>query len=206
VTMVEEMLFDMIYHEHLSYIAVNPLKYVLDQFGLEIFAIEQVASHGGSLRVFIQKQGAGQKISSEVGELSAKETRGGYSGDKLYRDFADRVHGVKKDLVRFVEDIQKTGKTVSGYGAPAKGNTLINFCGFTPSEISYIVDDNPLKQNLLSPGARIPVVPSQHLHGHPTDFVIIFAWNFASEIIKKLETLKQKGVKFIIPLPKPQII
>ncbi len=206
VTMAEEMLFDMIYHEHLSYIAVNPLKYVLGQFGLEIFAIEQVASHGGSLRVFIQKQGAGQKISSEVVELSAQETNGGYSGDKLYLDFSGRVHGVKKDLVRFVQEIRKTGKTVSGYGAPAKGNTLINFCGFTPSEIGYIVDDNPLKQNLLSPGARIPVVPSQHLHDHPTDFVIIFAWNFASEIIKKLDPLKQKGVKFIIPLPKPHII
>jgi len=206
VTMVEEMLFDMIYHEHLSYIAVNSLKVLLGQFGLEIFAIEQVSSHGGSLRVFIEKKGGGYPVSPEVTELSKKEIGGGYSTFKCYQDFSGRVMGVKEKLIRFVKEIQASGKTISGYGAPAKGNTLINFCGFTPAEIRYIVDDNPLKQGLLTPGARIPVVPSKHLEEHPTDYVLIFAWNFAPEIMKKLEPLKKKGVKFIVPLPEPKII
>ena len=206
VTMVENMLFDMIYHEHLSYIAVGPLQSLLRQFDLEIFAIEEVASHGGSLRVFIQKKNAGHSLSQEVGRFLKQEEAKGYGSFAVYQEFAKRVYQVKEKLVRFVDEIKATGKTVSGYGAPAKGNTLINFCGFRPSQIDYMVDDNPLKQNLLTPGAHLPVVSSQHLNEHPTDYVLIFAWNFAAEIIKKLELLKQKGAKFIVPLPEPKIV
>ena len=101
-------------------------------------------------------------------------------------------------------EIWGQGKTLSGYGAPAKGNTLINFCNFTPAQINYIVDDNPLKQNLFTPGAHIPVVPSAVLFEKPTDFVLIFAWNFANEIIQKLSPLREKGVRFLIPLPDPR--
>ena len=206
VTMCEKMLFDMIYHEHLSYIAVTPLKYVLSRFNLEIFTIEQVASHGGSLRVFIQKKGAGRTISPEVESLLQLEAKGGYNENPAYEKFAKEVYQVKESLIQFVNQAQAEGKTISGYGAAAKASTIANFCAFNPSQIDYIVDDNPLKQNKLMPGAKIPVVPNSHLTAHPTDYVIIFAWNFASEIIKKLESLKQKGIKFIIPLPKPHIV
>ncbi len=204
--MVEEMLFDMIYHEHLSYIAVSPLKFVLGRFDLEIFAIEKVASHGGSLRVFIQKKKGGRAISSEVGDYIADESKKGYSSESIYRDFATRVKRVKSELLAFVKDVKSKKKSLSGYGAPAKGNTLINYCGLNASAIDYIVDDNPLKQNLLCPGSRIPVVPSQHLFERHTDYVLIFAWNFAEEIIKKLQPLREKGVQFIIPLPKPRVV
>lgn len=206
VVMFEGMLFDMIYHEHLSYIAVAPLRLLLAQFGLEIFAIEQVASHGGSLRVFIQKKKGARPISKEVETLEKEEAKKGYGSERIYREFAQRVDNVRTELVSFVNQTKSQKKSLSGYGAPAKGNTLINFCGFTSSEIDYLVDDNPLKQSLFTPGARIPVVPSQYLFQHPTDYVLIFAWNFAAEIIKKLEPLREKGTQFIVPLSKPRIL
>ena len=206
VTMFEEMLFDMIYHEHLSYIAVIPLQFLLSHFELEIFAIEKVPSHGGSLRVFIQKKTGGHPVSDPVQSFLTEEAKKGYGSEHVYRGFAKRVTQVKESLVHFVNQIKSEGKSISGYGAPAKGNTLINFCGFDSSEIDYIVDDNPLKQNLFTPGAKIPVVSSRHLFQKPTDYVLIFAWNFATEIIKKLDPLKQKGIKFVIPLPQPQVL
>ena len=206
VIMCEEMLFDMVYHEHLSYIAVTPLQFLLKEFGLEIFAIERVASHGGSLRVFIQKKNGGHLRSSEVETFVKEEREKGYGSAPLYQEFAQRVLEVKKNTVGFVRQLKSQGKSISGYGAPAKGNTLINFCAFTPSQIDFVVDDNPLKQNLFTPGARIPVVPAEYLLDHPTDCVILFAWNFAEEIIRKLEVLQKKRVQFIVPLPKPRIV
>lgn len=204
--MLEEMLFDMIYHEHLSYIGVRALTKLVEQFGLEIFAIEEVSSHGGSLRVFIQKKSAGHKISSEVSEFIKQETEKGYGSFKTYQEFAEKVLRVKIDLLREVSRILSKGKRISGYGAPAKGNTLINYCGLNPSQIDYIVDDNPLKQHLFTPGAKIPVVPSSHLFSQPTGYVVLFAWNFAEEIIKKLQPLREKNVKFMIPLPRLQVV
>lgn len=206
VTMFEDMLFDMIYHEHLSYIAVIPLQFLLKQFAFEIFKIEEVASHGGSLRVFIQKKKGGRLVSPEVETLVKEETQKGYGSFSVYQEFAKRVYRVRKDLTAFIGAIKSEGKSIAGYGAPAKGNTLINFCGLKPSQIEYIVDDNPLKQNLLTPGAQIPVVSSQHLFENPTDYLLLFAWNFAEEIMKKLGALKKKGVRFIIPLPQPRIL
>ncbi len=206
VTMCEEMLFDMIYHEHLSYVAVAPLIHLFRQFDLEIFSIEEVPTHGGSLRVFVQKKGARRPIGREVEWFLESELRKGYGSAKTYQDFARRVYQVKEELVRFVDQIKAEEKSIAGYGAPAKGNTLINFCNMQPSQIDFIVDDNPLKQNLLTPGAHIPVVSSALLFHNPTDYVLIFAWNFAEEIIKKLDPLRQKGVRFIVPLPTPRVI
>lgn len=204
--MVENRVFDMIYHEHLSYIALNPLQFVFQQFGLEIFAVEEVAMHGGSLRGFVHKKGAGHPVGQEVNSLLREEMKKGYDSFPVYQEFTEKVYQVKRDLNAFVERILSEGKTLSGYGAPAKGNTLINFCGFSSKEINFLVDDNPLKQNLFSPGAKIPVVTAAHLFEHPTDYVLIFAWNLAEEIIRKLEPLREKGVKFLIPLPQPKIV
>lgn len=204
--MFEKMFFDMIYHEHLSYIAVAPLRHVLGLFGLEIFDIEEVSSHGGSLRVYIQKKGAGRPVALKVTAMLADEARKGYDRDATYEDFAKRVYKVREELIRFVTEAKAGEKTISGYGAPAKATTIINFCRLGPREIDYVVDDNPLKQDRLVPGAKIPVVPRTYLSEHPTDFIVIFAWNFAPEIMKKLGPEKQKGIKFIIPLPSPSVV
>lgn len=203
VTMLEKMFFDMIYHEHVCYIGVTALGFLMDRFGMEIFDITEVGTHGGSLRVFMQKKGGPRRRTASVDRFLRAEKEKGCLKEKIYQDFAAHVMGFKEKLNRMIAELKKQGKTISGYGAPAKASTIINFCALTPREIDYIVDDNPLKQDRLVPGRKIPIVTSAHLALHPTDYVLIFAWNFAAEILKKIEPLRAKGVKFIIPLPEP---
>ncbi len=205
-TMVEEMLFDMIYHEHLSYISVNAVSYLFQKFGLEIFDINYVSSHGGSLRVYVQNKNGGHPISDRVAQYIEKEKKGGYLKPEIYNQFAGRVQKVKDEVIGQVKKIKSAGQTISGYGAPAKGNTLLCYCDLNTLQIDYIVDDNPLKQNHFTPGTKIPVVPSTHLKNNPTNYVIIFAWNFAPEIMEKLKPLKKHGVRFMVPLPRPTIV
>lgn len=206
VTMLEKMFFDMVYHEHVCYIGVTALGFLLERFGMEIFDIQPVQTHGGSLRVFIQKKGGPRERAAIVGQFLRDEREQGYLDDKIYEEFAARVLGFKQKLNQMLVQIRQQGKTISGYGAPAKATTIINFCQLTPEQILYIVDDNPLKQDRLIPGRKIPIVPSSHLSEHPTDYVLIFAWNFAKEIIAKIEHLRSKGTQFIIPLPEPTIV
>jgi SAM-dependent methyltransferase len=203
VTMLEKMFFDMIYHEHVCYIGVTALGFLMERFGMEIFDVTEVGTHGGSLRVFIQKKGGPYRRTAIVDRLLREEKEKGCLEPKVYRDFAARVIGFKEKLAAVIAEIKEQGKTISGYGAPAKASTIINFCELTPREIDYIVDDNPLKQGRLIPGRKIPIVTSAHLNEYPADYVLIFAWNFAKEIISKIEPLRAKGVKFIVPLPEP---
>ncbi|HOW88107.1 MAG TPA: class I SAM-dependent methyltransferase [Candidatus Omnitrophota bacterium] len=206
VTMLEKMFFDMIYHEHVCYIGVTALNFFTDRFGMEIFDITEVGTHGGSLRVFIQKKGGPCSRTPNVARLLQEEKEKGCLQERVYRDFGNRVMDFKKNLGGMIQNIKKQGKTLSGYGAPAKASTIVNFCGLTPKEIDYIVDDNPLKQGRLVPGSKIPIVPSAHLNAHPTDYVLIFAWNFATEIISKISPLRNRGVQFIVPLPEPKTV
>ena len=204
--MLEKMFFDMIYHEHVCYIGVTALGFLMERSGMEIFDITEVGTHGGSLRVFIQKKDGPYRRTANVDRFLREEKEKGYLGEKACQDFAGRVMDFKEKINRMITDIKKQGKTISGYGVPAKASTIINFCGLTSREIDYIVDDNPLKQNRLVPGSKIPIVPSAHLNKNPTDYVLIFAWNFAKEIISKIEPLRARGVKFIVPLPDPRMI
>ena len=205
-TMLEELLFDMIYHEHLSYISVISLNQVLTRFGFKIFAIDYVLSHGGSLRVFIQKSDGPYTIDKTVQTYLASEKQKGYDNKVVYECFADNVRQIGNEIVKCVSDLKSKGHSISGYGAPAKATTLTNFCKLTREKIDFVVDDNPLKQNRLVPGTKIPIVSSSHLLKHPTDYVIIFAWNFAKEILVKMEPLKDNGVRFIIPLPSVKVV
>ncbi len=205
-TMLSEMFFDMIYHEHLSYISLHALSFLLQKHQLQIFDVEKVASHGGSLRVFIQKKGGQRLVSKNVILLMEDEKNKGYQLIQTYKRFAEKVRQFKLDFISLIQDLRGEGKSLSGYGAPAKATTIASYCNLTTSDIQYIVDDNTLKQGKFSPGAHIPVVSSEYLNNHLTNFVIIFAWNFAQEIIRKIEPLRTKGVKFIIPLPHPEIV
>jgi SAM-dependent methyltransferase len=206
VTMLEKMFFDMVYHEHVCYIGVTSLGFLMERFGMEIFDITGIGTHGGSLRVFIQKKGGPYRQTAAVDRFLGEEKEKGCLQAKVYQNFAARVIGFKKELNEMIVAIKKQGKTISGYGAPAKASTIINFCALTPCEIDYIVDDNPLKQDRLIPGRKIPIVTSAHLGEHPTDYVLIFAWNFAQEILSKAGPLRARGVKFIIPFPEPKIL
>jgi SAM-dependent methyltransferase len=203
VTLIEQMFFDMIYHEHVCYIGVTALDFLMGRFGMEIFDVTEVGTHGGSLRVFIQKKGGPRQRTPAVDRFLREEKEKGFLEEKVYQDFSARVMGFKEELHRMIVGIKGQGKTIAGYGAPAKASTIINFCGLTPREIDYIVDDNPLKQGRLVPGRKIPIVPSAHWDGHLPDYVLIFAWNFAREILSRIEPLRAKGVKCIVPLPEP---
>jgi hypothetical protein len=200
IKMLDELLFDMIYHEHVSYIAVTPLQFLMNKFGMEIFDIQQVSSHGGSLRVFSQKIGGSHKKQPIVETMIREEKARGLMSQAVYDKFRDDVNQSKRQFMEIIRKIQSEKKNISGYGVPAKANTIINFYGLTKKDIQFAVDDNPMKQNLLIPGSKIPIVPSAYLNEHPTDYVVIFAWNFAKEILQKLGALKEKGVKFLVPV------
>lgn len=202
-TMLDEMLFDMTYHEHLSYIGVTALRFATERFGFELFDIREVSSHGGSLRVFMQKKGAGRKIEAIVGRYLDHEKKEKHLSPETYRLFAERVLRVKDEFMSLVNRLKAEGKTIAGFGAPAKASTLCNFYGLTPKHLDYVVDDNPLKQGRFIPGAHIPVVPSSRLNDTPVDYVVIFAWNFAREILKKIGHLESRGTRFLIPLFNP---
>lgn len=203
-TMLNDLLFDMIYHEHLSYIGVTALKYVAERFGFQIFDIKDVPSHGGSLRVFMQKKNGGHPFVPVVDHLLEHEQAQMLTGPAVHQQFAKSVLKVKKDFMAVINGLKKEGKSISGYGAPAKASTLCNFYGLTTKHLDYVVDDNPLKQNRFIPGKHIPIVPSAHLNAKPTDYVVIFAWNFAAEIIRKISHLEEKGTKFLVPLFNPK--
>lgn len=205
VTMLDELLFDMIYHEHLSYIGVNALNFVLNRFGFQIFDIERVASHGGSLRIFAQKKEGGRPVAAIVGQLTREEREKGLLEAGVYQAFAQNVMETKSRFMKRVSEIKKSGKSLCGYGAPAKASTLINFYGLTEKDIQYVVDDNPLKQGYWVPGAKIPIVSSTRLFEKPADYVIIFAWNFAKEILQKIGHLREKSVEFLVPVGKLKI-
>jgi len=205
-TMIQNMLFDMIYHEHLCYISVHALNFLLKQHRLKIFDISYVSSHGGSLRVSVEMESGPYDVSKAVDAHLTRESKEGYLSMKTYVGFTESVAKVKDGILRHISDIKRARKSVSGYGAPAKSNTLICYCGLSHQDIQFIVDDNPLKQNRFTPGSKIPVVPSDYLNEHPTDYVVVFAWNFAPEIMRKLSHLRKRGIKVIVPLPSPKIV
>ena len=202
-TMLDELLFDMTYHEHLSYIGVTALKFVAERFEFQIFDIREVASHGGSLRVFMQKKDGGRVPQPIVQQFLDREKTEKHLELTTYQAFAERVLRVKDEFMKLIRTLKSEGKTIAGFGAPAKASTLCNFYGLTPDLIDYVVDDNPLKQNRYIPGTHVPIVPSSHLIEKPTDYVIIFAWNFAREILKKIGHLENRGTRFLVPLFNP---
>ncbi len=203
---MQKMTFDNIYHEHLSYFTLTSLNNFFKMNGMEIFDVKKVESHGGSLRVFVKRPEGTHKIEESVKKMLDSENRMGIGSITLYKDFAEKVQDTKRKLVETVKKLKSEGKVIAAYGAPAKGNTLLNFCGIGSDYISYVVDDNPLKTGLFTPGTHIPVVSSGMLDEKKPDYVIILAWNFAEEILAKTRKYAEQGVKFIIPLPSPTTV
>ncbi|MBU89927.1 SAM-dependent methyltransferase [Candidatus Woesearchaeota archaeon] len=202
---MEKMTFDNVYHEHLSYYTLTSLSYFFKKHRMEIFDVQRVDSHGGSLRVFIKKSEGNHEIHKEVEETLEYEKGIGINDIEIYKNFSNKVYHVKERLVSYIRDIKAQKKSIAGYGAPAKSTTLLNFCNIGRDFIDYIVDDNPLKIGLYSPGTHIPVVSSSMLEKKRPDYILILAWNFAEEILKKTGKYADQGVKFIIPLPEPKI-
>lgn len=197
--MFENLTYDTIYHEHLSFLSVRPLKRLFESFGMEIFDIKIVPSQGQSLRLFVGHQGA-HPISPKVGEFVVKELDAKLDRAETYFELARRVMNSKNKVVEFLTLLKKQGKTIAAYGAPAKGNTLLNYFEVGPQILEYALEDLPSKQGFYTPGTRIPVVERRYAQTHAPDYYLLLAWNYAKAVLEKEQEHLKRGGKFIIPV------
>jgi SAM-dependent methyltransferase len=198
--------FDQIYHEHLSYFSLTVLRKLFQRFDMNIFDVKIVPIHGQSLRVCAGRRRIFPESSRSVRELLDDEESLELHEVRTYLRFASEVESIKRGLLDLLRGLKSESKRIIGYGAPAKGNTLLNYCGIGPETLDYVIDTTPSKQNLFTPGVHIPVVAPEKLKEDKADYLLLLAWNYAEEIFKKEETLRAKGVKFIVPIPEPRIV
>lgn len=206
VDFLKKRYFDLVYHEHLSYWAITSLITLFKRFGMTVFDVQKVAVHGGSIRVFVRKNKGPFKIGKRVEESLRKEKKHKLQIIDTYLAFANEVLENKVKLVTLLSRLKAKGKRIAAYGAPAKGNTLLNFFSIGTEIVDYVVDDSPWKQGLYTPGKRIPVVSSKTLYEDRPDYLLILAWNFAESIMKTHKRIRELGGRFIIPVPKPKIV
>jgi hypothetical protein len=195
--------FDQIYHEHLFYYSLHALRTLVRQLGLETFDVETVPIHGESMRVFIAKN---RTITERAQAFLKREEEMGLMDEATFVKFSNKVTKSKEVLSSLLHELKSQGKKIAGYGAPAKGNTLLNYFEIGPDVLDFITDTTPLKQGLYSPGMHIPVVAPERLLNEPPDYVLLLAWNYADAILKKEDALRQRGVKFIIPVPEVRVV
>jgi hypothetical protein len=205
--LVEESQFDTIYHEHFSYFSFTTVESVFAHHGITLFDIDELPTHGGSLRIYGRHVEHALKPASErVTELRERERRLGYTALDLYRSFSEKVKGVKRNFLEFLIDAKRKGNTIVGYGAPAKGNTLLNYCGVRTDMIDYTVDRSPHKQNHLLPGTRIPIYAPEKIRETRPDYVLILPWNLRHEIMEQMAYIREWGGKFVIPIPDVKVV
>jgi SAM-dependent methyltransferase len=207
VRLIDELQFDTIYHEHFSYFSFTTVEQVFAQHGLTLFDVEELPSHGGSLRIYACHTGSNAHvITRNVDHLRQHEKELGVSTLDYYRGFEKLCLGVKRDLLRFLIDAAEQGKLVAGYGAPGKGNTLLNFCGIRPDLLSFTVDRNPLKQGTWLPGSRVPVFGPDEIFARKPDYVLILPWNLTDEIVSQMSDIRDWGGQFVRPIPKLEVL
>jgi SAM-dependent methyltransferase len=205
--LVESNQFDTIYHEHFSYFSMLTARKLLERHGLQLFDVEELKSHGGSLRLYAQHAGTGrQPVSSNVGELAQRERALGFDTLAGHRAFSHRVHETKWRLVEFLIARRREGKRIAGYGAPGKGNTLLNFCGIRADLLEYTVDRNPYKQGQFLPGTHIPIRHPEVLEQDRPDCILILPWNLKQEIVEQLSYARAWGAQFVVPIPEVQVL
>jgi len=205
--LVDNNQFDTIYHEHFSYLSFYTVKQIFESQGLEMFDVEEIPTHGGSLRIFAKhKEDSTKPISPNVKTVLDKEIKKGLSGLSYYDNFQQKALKVKLDITAFLIEQKRAGKKVGAYGAAAKGNTLMNYCGIKTDLIDFVTDANPHKQNKFMPASHIPVVNEQFLKDAKPDFVLILPWNLKEEIVAQLSYIKDWGGKFVVPIPELQIL
>ncbi|RBP36661.1 methyltransferase family protein [Roseimicrobium gellanilyticum] len=203
--MIEKVEFDTIYHEHVFYFTLLPLIPLFERHGLEIFHVEKIAIHGGSLRVFASHKGR-EQVRDSVLERTTAEIDEGLNGLPYYQRFSERAEKVRRDLIAFLQEQKTAGKSVAAYGASAKGSTLLNYVGDAAGDLAFMADRSTYKHGLLSPGLHIPIVPAEALAEKQPDYALLLAWNFAEEIMKQQAAYAEKGGRFVIPLPELRVV
>ena len=198
---------DTIYHEHFSYFSFIAVEKIFAAHGLTLFDVEELPTHGGSLRIFAQHRAGGrQPISKRVEDLRKREIEAGYAGLAGYLAFEKRAVRTKEKLIEFLVTAKQAGKRVVGYGAPAKGNTLLNYCGITTDLVEYTVDRSPHKQGRFLPGTHIPIYEPERINATKPDYILILPWNLQDEIISQLSFARTWGAQFVVPIPEARIV
>ena len=205
--LIEQSQFDTIYHEHFSYFSFRSAKKIFELHGLRLFDVEEIPTHGGSLRIFGRHDFAEDiAISDRVSGLLQKEERAKLDRIAAYENFWAKVKNTKLKLLRFLVDAKEGGKSVVGYGAPAKGNTLLNYCGVGRDFLDYTVDRSPYKQGMFLPGSHIPIYHPDKLRETKPDYVLILPWNLKDEIMEQTAFIREWGGKWVVPIPEARIV
>jgi SAM-dependent methyltransferase len=205
--LIAENQFDTIYHEHLSYFSILTIQNLFARFGLTVFDVEELPTHGGSLRIYACHEEDWSKcISAAVSEVVAKEKAAGLNSLEGYLSFSERIQKTKRNLLHFLIQAKKKGKSVAAYGAPAKGNTLLNYCGIRTDFIDYTVDRSPHKQDHLLPGSRIPICHPDRIKETRPNYLLILPWNLKEEIMGQMSYIGDWGGRFIIPIPEVTVL
>ncbi len=198
--------FDTIYHEHFSYLSFLVVEKVFAAHGLTLFDVEELPTHGGSLRIYARhSQDRTKPVSPNVVNLRTKEEQAGFTQLKTYTLFAEQVEGTKRKLLEFLIKTKAAGKSIAGYGAPGKGNTLLNYCGIRTDFLDYTVDRNPYKQGQFLPGTHIPIFHPDKIKETKPDYLLILPWNFKEEIMKQVSYIRSWGGQFVVPIPEVKI-
>lgn len=197
--------FDTIYHEHYSYLSLSAVSRIFERNGLTVFDVEEIPTHGGSLRVFAQRISSARPRTAAVAKLLDRERSIGVLTDAYYAGFQSRTDRVKNDFLRFLVDAKREGKKVAGYGAAAKGNTLMNYAGVRPDLLPFVVDKSPAKQGKFLPGTRIPIVSEERIRNEHPDFVVVLPWNLWDEVTTDLSYIRDWGGRCVRAVPELQI-
>jgi hypothetical protein len=204
--LIEKNQFDTIYHEHFSYFSFVTVEKIFTAHGLTIFDVEELSTHGGSLRIYARHvENTCKPIGKRVQELRAREQAAGFTRLESYFCFAEKVKETKRKLLDFLIRAKREGKAIAGYGAPGKGNTLLNYCGIRTDFIDYTVDLNPYKQGKFLPGTRIPIFHPDKIRETRPDYLLILPWNIKDEIVKRMSYIRNWGGQFLVPIPKVDI-
>jgi 2-polyprenyl-3-methyl-5-hydroxy-6-metoxy-1,4-benzoquinol methylase len=205
--LIEENQFDTIYHEHFSYFSFVTAERVFAAHGLTLFDAEELPTHGGSLRIYgCHSEDASKPVSDRAGALHNREVAQGFESLQFYCGFGEQVKATKRALLRFLVEAKDAGRSIVGYGAPGKGNTLLNYCGIRTDFLDYTVDRNPYKQGKYTPGTHVPIYEPERIRQTRPDYVLILPWNLREEIMGQLAFVRDWGGKFVVPIPRIAVL
>jgi SAM-dependent methyltransferase len=204
--LIEHNEFDTIYHEHFMYYTVLSAESVLARHGLRVLDVEELETHGGSIRLWVVHDDDARPSMDSVDAIKTRERAAGYGEPEGYAGFAERVEATKRDLLEFLIDERRKGSRIAGYGAPGKANTLLNYCGIRTDLIEFVVDRNPYKHGRFTPGTHIPICPPERLDEARPDVILIMPWNLRNEIAAQLAYTREWGARLVVAIPRLEVV